>query len=185
VRTALNSTSRKGIPSSLSATGMTRAFPAESPRHWRSAAGPPAATANNLPWRTAMPQPPGRLMLRMAAAILVTLCAGGAQSADRPDLELIMSDPDWIGNAPTGFYWSDSAGEIYFDQKRVGENFSDLYVVPAAGGEPRRVAPAEESKSSNASRAYNAARTMVAWIHRGDIMVRDLTSGQTRQLTRT
>src|SRR5690606_6853933 len=27
--------------------------------------------------------------------------------------------------------------------------------------------------------------TMVAWIHRGDIMVRDLTSGQTRQLTRT
>ncbi|HLU05275.1 MAG TPA: prolyl oligopeptidase family serine peptidase [Woeseiaceae bacterium] len=132
-----------------------------------------------------MPQPPGRLMLRMAAAILVTLCAGGAQSADRPDLELIMSDPDWIGNAPTGFYWSDSAGEIYFDQKRVGENFSDLYVVPAAGGEPRRVAPAEESKSSNASRAYNAARTMVAWIHRGDIMVRDLTSGQTRQLTRT
>ncbi|HEX5764058.1 MAG TPA: prolyl oligopeptidase family serine peptidase, partial [Woeseiaceae bacterium] len=74
---------------------------------------------------------------------------------------------------------------IYFDQKRAGENFSDLYVVPAAGGEPRQVAPADESKSSNASRVYNAARTMVAWIHRGDIMVKDLSSGQTRQLTRT
>jgi dipeptidyl aminopeptidase/acylaminoacyl peptidase len=128
---------------------------------------------------------PGRPMLRMATAILMTLCAGTAYSVEHPGLELIMSDPDWIGNAPTGFYWSDSAGEVYFDQKRVGENFSDLYVVPVAGGGPQRVAPADESKSSNASRVYNAARTMVAWIHRGDIMVKDLSSGQTRQLTRT
>ena len=126
-----------------------------------------------------------RPRLRVATVALMTLACASSWSADKPDLELIMSDPDWIGNAPTGFYWSDSGTEVYFDQKRVGENFSDLYVVPAAGGEPQLVAPADESRSSNASRVYNAARTKVAWIHRGDIMVKDLSSGETRQLTRT
>ncbi|MGH8166392.1 MAG: prolyl oligopeptidase family serine peptidase, partial [Woeseiaceae bacterium] len=31
----------------------------------------------------------------------------------------------------------------------------------------------------------NAARTMVAWIHRGDVMVKDLASGEMHQITRT
>jgi dipeptidyl aminopeptidase/acylaminoacyl peptidase len=117
--------------------------------------------------------------------MLLALVCGGALSADGPDLELIMSDPDWIGNAPTEFYWSDSGEEVYFDLKRVGEDFSDLHAVSAGGGEARRVAPADEWKSSNASRVYNAARTRVAWIHRGDIMVKDLSSGEIRQATRT
>src|SRR5690606_32764483 len=79
----------------------------------------------------------------------------------------------------------DSGETVYFDQKRTGENFSDLFAVPASGGEPRRVAPAEETTSSNASRVYNAARDRVAWVHRGDIMVRALAGGETRQVTRT
>jgi len=131
-----------------------------------------------------MPEPFLRTMARRAALFLILGC-GAAVSAENPDLELIMSDPDWIGNAPTGFYWSDDGDRVYYDQKRTGENFSDLYVVPAAGGEPGRVAPTDESASSNASRVYNAARTMVAWIHRGDIMVKTLGSGETRQVTRT
>jgi dipeptidyl aminopeptidase/acylaminoacyl peptidase len=131
-----------------------------------------------------MPETILRTMARRAAVFLILGC-GAAASAENPDLELIMSDPDWIGNAPTGFYWSDDGDRVYYDQKRVGEDFSDLHVVPAGGGEPQRVAPADESASSNASRVYNASRTMTAWIHRGDVMVKNLSSGETRQLTRT
>jgi dipeptidyl aminopeptidase/acylaminoacyl peptidase len=123
-------------------------------------------------------------MARHAALFLILGCCA-AVYAETPDLELIMSDPDWIGNAPTGFYWSDDGDRVYYDQKRTGEDFSDLYVVPAAGGAPARVAPADESASANASRVYNAARTRVAWIHRGDILVKTLSSGETRQVTRT
>ena len=131
-----------------------------------------------------MPETILRTMARRAAVFLILGC-GAAASAENPGLELIMSDPDWIGNAPTGFYWSDDGDRVYYDQKRVGEDFSDLHVVPAGGGEPQRVAPADESASSNASRVYNASRTMTAWIHRGDVMVKNLSSGETRQLTRT
>ena len=125
------------------------------------------------------------MICRFAASVLLVSCCPVAFSAEAPDLELIMSDPDWIGNEPTGFYWSDTGTDVYYDQKRTGDNFSDLHKVPAAGGEPERVSPADESKSSNASRVYNAERTRVAWIHRGDIMVKDLPTGDTRQITRT
>src|SRR5918994_1956447 len=129
-------------------------------------------------WRTSM-------LRRFAVTLLILFACSTALPAGDPDLELIMSDPDWIGNPPTGYYWSDSGDDVYFDQKRVGENFSDRYVVPAGGVESLLVSPADESASSNASRVYNAARTMVAWVHRGDIMVKTLSSGETRQITRT
>jgi hypothetical protein len=128
---------------------------------------------------------PDRLLRRFAVTLLIPFACNIALSAGEPDLELIMSDPDWIGSPPSGYYWSDSGDEIYFDQKRIGENFSDRYVVDAAGGEPAPVSPPNESASSNSSRVYNAARTMVAWVHRGDIMVKTLSSGETRQITRT
>ncbi|MEX2124172.1 MAG: prolyl oligopeptidase family serine peptidase [Woeseia sp.] len=124
-------------------------------------------------------------MGRFAVTLLTLFSCAVAFAADGPDLELIMSDPDWIGNEPTGPYWSDSGDNVYYDQKRAGEDFSDLHVVPAAGGESQQVAPSDESKSSNASRVYNAARTMVAWIHNGDVMVKNLASGDVRQITRT
>lgn len=123
--------------------------------------------------------------IRQPAVAIVLVFFGGMLLAEEPDLELVMSDPDWIGNAPTGFYWSDDGALVYYDRKRVGEDFSDLYAVPAVGGEPQRVAAADETASSNASRVYNAARSMVAWVHRGDVMVKDLSSGDTTQVTRT
>jgi dipeptidyl aminopeptidase/acylaminoacyl peptidase len=118
------------------------------------------------------------------AVVLAALACSSALSAE-PDLELIMSDPDWIGNPPTGAYWSDSGEQVYYEQARAGEDFSDLYVVAAGGGEAERVAAADESRSANATRIYNADRSRVAWILRNDIWVKDLDSGAARQVTRT
>lgn len=122
---------------------------------------------------------------RFSILALFILVSAVVHAADGPDLELIMSDPDWIGNAPDESWWSDDSAWVYFTQKRVGEKFNDLYRVSAAGGEPELVEAADESASSNTTRAYNADRTAVAWVHRGDIMVRDLESGRTLQATRT
>lgn len=124
-------------------------------------------------------------MIHRQLATAFLALAGFAALAAEPDLELIMADPDWIGNPPTGAYWSDSGGAVYYQQERAGEDFRDLYVVPAAGGASERVAAADESKSSNATRVYNADRTMVAWTLRDDIWMKDLDTGEIRQLTRT
>ncbi len=124
------------------------------------------------------------MLTRRIAVVLAALACTGALAAE-PGLELIMSDPDWIGNPPTGAYWSDSGERIYYEQKRTGENFSDLYVVAAGGGEAGRVAAADESQSSNLTRVYNADRSRVAWILRHDIWVKDLATGRVRQVTRT
>ncbi len=124
------------------------------------------------------------MLNRTIAAVLAALACSSALAAE-PSLELIMSDPDWIGNPPTGAYWSDSGEHVYYEQARSGENFSDLYVIPAGGGEAERVTAADESRSSNRTRVYNADRTLVAWILRDDIWVKDLRSGAVRQLTRT
>jgi dipeptidyl aminopeptidase/acylaminoacyl peptidase len=127
-----------------------------------------------------------KIMNRALALPVLSLLIGVASfAAGTPDLELIMSDPDWIGNAPTDAYWSDDADAVYYSQKRTGEKFSDLYRVAASGGNAEPVPATEETKSSNNSRVYNADRTKVAWVHRGDIMYRNLTTRRSTQVTRT
>ncbi len=46
-------------------------------------------------------------MLRTVFLLALWLLTTVPAVAVEPDLELIMSDPDWIGNPPTGAYWSD------------------------------------------------------------------------------
>ncbi len=125
------------------------------------------------------------MVYRFSLSLFAFLIAVSAQAQEGPGLELIMSDPDWIGNAPSESWWSDDGQSIYYLQKRQGEKFNDLYRVAATGGGAERVAPEAEAASSNENRVYNADRTAVAWIQRGDVWLRNLQSGETRQLTRT
>lgn len=125
------------------------------------------------------------MTLRLALTMLLTLWVQGLMAAETPTLELIMSDPDWIGNAPEGGYWSDDGEWVYFQQKRHEEIFRDLYRVPAGGGQAVLVPAAESGQDSNATKVYNRDRSQVAWVHGGDILVKDLASGDIRQLTKT
>jgi len=125
------------------------------------------------------------MIYRLCSLLVFTCLAVCARAADGPDLERIMSDPDWIGNPPSESWWSDDGDWVYFTQKRAGEKFDDLYRVAATGGSPERVEAGDEAASSNNSRVYNADRTAVAWVHRGDIMIRNLETGRTVQATRT
>ncbi|MDZ7645539.1 MAG: prolyl oligopeptidase family serine peptidase [Woeseiaceae bacterium] len=122
---------------------------------------------------------------RIILVVAALGCGLSAAAAEGPDLELIMSDPDWLGNAPSESWWSDDAGSVYFEQKRTGEDFDDLYRVPADGGTPERVDAADAARSSNHTRVYNADRSRVAWVHRDDIFMRNVPSGPVVQATRT
>lgn len=125
------------------------------------------------------------MRFRFTALIILLTFSLIALADEGPDLERIMSDPDWIGNAPSEAWWSDDGQSVYYLQKREGEKFNDLYRVAASGGQAVLVEAHEESASSNESRVYNADRTAVAWVQRGDVWLRDLQSGDTRQISRT
>ncbi|MBA6412633.1 S9 family peptidase [Parahaliea sp. F7430] len=113
------------------------------------------------------------------------LAAGLATAAEQPSLELIMSDPDWIGNAPQSPYWSDSGDSIYYSQKQVGEDFSQLFRLTLPGGETLAVDESRSPADSGRDKIYNSDRSAVAWLERGDIFLKDLKSKQSQRITAT
>ncbi len=96
-----------------------------------------------------------------------------------------MADPDWIGNGPQSPYWSEDSTTIYFRRKRQGASTIDLWRMERTGSEPERV-PASELGAVDDARGDLSPnlRHKVYTLH-GDIFLRDLLTGATRQLTKT
>ncbi len=137
-------------------------------------------------------------MRRRIAILLLPLIAAATASAEDPrtsaeaiadvaeiTLERIMSDPDWIGNPPRRAYWSDDGEWIFYEQKREGEQRFDLLRVAASGGEPALVPPAERGMVDVAEGELSRDLRFKTYALAGDVFVKDLTSGEIRQLTRT
>jgi dipeptidyl aminopeptidase/acylaminoacyl peptidase len=99
-------------------------------------------------------------------------------------LERIMADPDWLGRAPEDAYWADDAGSVYFEQKREGEELRDLYQLEL-GGTVRKVEDAERGAISVPGGDWSRDRTRKVYARAGDVYLRDLATGEVRQLTRT
>ena len=121
----------------------------------------------------------------LTVLLLAIVLIGPRSAAATPGLELIMSDPDWIGNAPEQPWWSDDGDSVYYRQKRSGEDFRDVYRVPSGGGGAELVSPAQLNRDGARGRVYNLARTRTAWAALGDIYSKDLATGAVTQVTNT
>ncbi len=119
------------------------------------------------------------------ALCLGLIIAAAPSLAQEPalTLEQIMADPDWLGNAPTQSYWGTDSTSVYYEQKRVGSELTDLYVVDSSTGSTRQVPESDWSRFFHTSISYNAAGDRRAYVYSGDIYVADA-SGP-RQVTRT
>ena len=117
--------------------------------------------------------------------VLAALLPAAGSLAETPSLELIMSDPDWIGNAPEQAWWSDDASQVYFRAKRDGENYRDIYRVPTAEGAPVRLTPDQLNADSGPGADYSLNRDKTTWVASGDIFVKDLNAGVVIQVTNT
>nr|WP_241262925.1 prolyl oligopeptidase family serine peptidase [Parahaliea mediterranea] len=104
---------------------------------------------------------------------------------EQPTLELIMSDPDWIGNAPQSPHWSDDGGSVYYRQKREGEDFSDLYRLALDADSAQKVDETTAPADSGRDKVYSADRSAVAWLRQGDVYLRHLPDGVIRRVTAT
>src|SRR5829696_5405212 len=100
----------------------------------------------------------------------------------------IMRGPDLVGYTPTGVYWSQDSGRVYFRWKRAGEprlKETELYVVNADGAGLRRLTEEEARKSPPAAGELSKDRRLTVFTEEGDVFLYEHERGERRQLTRT
>lgn len=98
-------------------------------------------------------------------------------------LEMIMADPDWMGQQPQNPYWAVNGEQILYQRKRVGSQLRDLWSVSLdATDNGEKVTLSSLHLKSVANRITSADKRVSAWVFKGNIFVSD--SGNIKQLTR-
>src|SRR5476651_2541070 len=105
--------------------------------------------------------PPARVALLFTTLVALaprfTFAADPATSAFT--LEQIMSDPDWIGQAPEQPFISADSRTAYYQRKEKGSELRSLWRVPLAGGAPEKLSPAERAAAESTDRIFTPDRT--------------------------
>ena len=127
-----------------------------------------------------------RLLLAGFVALVLPLVAAAAPpSATGPlDLETIMANPDWIGQAVERPYWSVDGKHLYYSLKRDGSPVRDLYRIDPANGQGTRLDAAAMAQAEGPA-VFDRAHRQAAFILHGDVFLQDVASGRRVQVTRT
>ncbi|MHB1273739.1 MAG: S9 family peptidase [Rhodanobacter sp.] len=126
-----------------------------------------------------------RLPLAALAACLVLPTMAATPPASRPlDLETVMANPDWIGQAVESPYWSVDGRSLYYSVKRDGSPVRDLYRVDPASGHSVKLDPAAMAQAEGPA-VFDRTHRHAAFILHGDVFLVDLASGRRVQVTRT
>jgi dipeptidyl aminopeptidase/acylaminoacyl peptidase len=119
-------------------------------------------------------------------ALIATMVAGAAAQEEQGiTLERIMGDPDWIGNPPERAYFADDGKSVFFSKKRPGEQIRDLIEIDLEGRQLRVVRDEDRGTVSVAGGEISVDGRLKVYSRAGDLYVRNLVSGELKQLTRT
>ncbi|HEV2621488.1 MAG TPA: prolyl oligopeptidase family serine peptidase [Frateuria sp.] len=123
--------------------------------------------------------------LFLAGLVALTALPAVAATAAAPlDLETVMANPDWIGQAVESSYWSVDGRAIYYRLKRDGSEVRDLYRVDPATGRSEKLDPAAVAQADGPA-VYDRAHRYAAFVRHGDVFLRRLADGRTVQVTQT
>ncbi|MBQ4856299.1 S9 family peptidase [Rhodanobacter sp. B2A1Ga4] len=126
-----------------------------------------------------------RLLLATLVAFTAAPLAALATPASTPlNLDTVMANPDWIGQAVESPYWSVDGRSLYYSLKRDGSPLRDLYRVDPTTGHGAKLDPAALAQADGPA-VFDRAHRHAAFILHGDVFVVDLQSGRRSQLTRT
>jgi len=126
-----------------------------------------------------------RLLLAGLVAFAVLPAVAATPSASGPlDMETIMANPDWIGQAVESPYWSVDGRNLYYSLKHDGNPVRDLYRVDPASGQSVKLDPAAMARADGPA-VFDRAHQHAAFILHGDVFLVDLASGRRVQVTRT
>ncbi|MEP6391485.1 MAG: prolyl oligopeptidase family serine peptidase [Halioglobus sp.] len=124
-----------------------------------------------------------RFLATIAAISLLFM--GQANAESTPSLKQVMANPDWIGNAPTNPWWDASGEAVYYQQKRVNEDFSDTFALALSAPAPEQLAFDDLATAGVPSQVHSPGRNLTGWIHQGDVYLRDQRSGKVKAVTTT
>ncbi len=117
--------------------------------------------------------------------------AANAQTAGSTQLTLkqIMADQDWVARSPESAYWMVDGSGVLYTQKRAGSDLRDLYHLPFATDqeseqEAHRVPLDRLHIYAYNGGVYSADRSLLAYTFEGNVFVREIATGNVRQLTR-
>ncbi len=122
----------------------------------------------------------------LAPAVADTADQGKASSVSKiikPDLPLIMSDSDWMGNAPEKAIFSDDNKFIFYQQKRIGNKIKDWFQIDLKNGTTTKI-DQPLLISSQGGEVLDKA-TNKAFSFEGDIYVKNSSNGEIERVTRT
>ncbi|ABM01217.1 prolyl oligopeptidase family serine peptidase [Shewanella amazonensis] len=99
-------------------------------------------------------------------------------------MKQIMANPDWMGIFARNPYWSDDAGSVLFERQPSASALKSYY-VQALDGEARELSLGELHQVSQRSGVLDKAKKRKAYIYQGNLFVKELSTGEVAQLTRT
>jgi len=125
------------------------------------------------------------LLAGLVAFSLMPAASIAAPAAPGPlDLETVMANPDWIGQAVESPYWSVDGRHVYYSLKRDGSQVRDVYRIDPAGGPGVKLDPAALAQADGPP-VFDRDHRRAAFILHGDVFMVDLASGRRSQITRT
>ncbi|MCG7561676.1 prolyl oligopeptidase family serine peptidase [Pseudoalteromonas sp. McH1-42] len=98
-------------------------------------------------------------------------------------LEQAMADPDWLGRKPEDGFWSADSQSVLFKQKQSGSKLRDTFKYDGQGIEQVALSDKHQVGSENA--VYSHDGELQAYVFAGNVFVKDISSNQVTQLTRT
>ena len=125
-----------------------------------------------------LPGPCVRTLLFSLLALLV----GNAVHGQTPDLELIMADPDWIGSPVQSVWWQLDGERALYRVKRAGTARTDVVAVDLGDGQSEVLDFAAQAESDGAAPVIGGARRRALFTREGSLWLRDLRTGELRQL---
>ena len=98
-------------------------------------------------------------------------------------MKQIMADPSWIGTAPSRPAWNDDSQSIFYQIKRESSPLYDGYLHTLAG-EKTKLALSQQHLLSQSRGIVSQDGNYKAFTYKGNLFVKQLSSGKTTQLTK-
>ncbi len=143
------------------------------------------ACVSTTPSVTSSTEPSTTLTESLSPVTVVKAAETPAKLSDNIiTLEQIMADPDWMGRPPQAWYWGDDSETVFYQQKRVGNPIKDLYQLDLSGT-TKKVALAKLHQVADRFAVDNHDKTQQVYLFENNVFVKNLKTGEVKQLTAT
>ncbi len=99
------------------------------------------------------------------------------------NLEMIMADPDWMGNSPENPHWSLDGQSVFYQQKAQGHRHREIFEVELNGLKNKLLKKNDLLRDASSYAALNTAKSQGVFSYQGDIYLIDVASRKIQPLT--